>query len=334
MDWSKGFTSTYYAYVVNPISWKETERFQITGGSIVHENDALRESADISCKGYELGKEQWIRIYLDARQKGSAAHVPLFTGLACSPSRDIDGLYITNTLQCYSVFKPAQDVLLMRGYYIPAGMNGAEAVKDLLSVIPAPVIIEGASPSVTTSIIAEDGETRLSMADKVLQALGWRLRITGSGTVIICEKAKTSSCFFDAVSHDSIEPQVSMEHDWYTCPNVFRAVQDDLSAVARDDSPDSPLSTVSRGREVWAEEISCDFNSGESISEYARRRLRELQSVYVTASYERRFQPDVFVGDLVRLKYPKQGLDGIYEVTAQTMELGHGCRTSEEVKMT
>ena len=27
MDWTKGFTATYYAVLVDPITWRDTERF-------------------------------------------------------------------------------------------------------------------------------------------------------------------------------------------------------------------------------------------------------------------------------------------------------------------
>ena len=334
MEWNKGFTAAYYAYVIDPITWREKEVLQITGGTIAHEEDGLRESADIETVKYEQKKEQWIRIYLDARQKGSADHVPIFTGLACSPSKVFDGVLSASTLQCFSVLKPCQDVLLPRGYYVPAGSNGALVIKELLSVTPAPIVIEGESPDISTNIISEDGETHLSMADKVLKALGWRLRITGDGTIYITENAKEISGSFDALDQDIIEPEVSISKEWYECPNVFRVVQDDLIAVSRDDDPNSPLSTASRGREIWEEETSCEFNSGESIAEYAERRLKELQKVEITASYERRFMPDIFVGDLVRIRYPKQGLDSVFEVTSQKIELGPGGRTSEEVRKT
>lgn len=332
MDWNKGYSSAWYGYIIDPATWRETTRIDITGGNIAHEIEGLRESADVDCINYGNKREQWIRIYLDVRQGGSSEHIAVFTGLACSPSRSIDGILETNTLQCYSVLKPAQDVLLKRGYYIPAWTNGAEAVRELLSVTPAPVFIEGSAPSITMSIVAEDGETHLSLAEKVLTAIGWRLRITGNGGITICPEATRESGSFDAVSNDSIEPVLQIDSDWYGCPNVFRAVQNDLTAVARDDSPDSPLSTVNRGREVWAEDTSCDFNSGESIADYARRRLKELQSISVTAAYDRRFDPKILTGDLVRLKYPRQGLDGLYYVTSQRIELGYGGRTSEEVR--
>lgn len=332
MNWKNGFSSSYYAYFIDPASWRETERFEITGGNIKRSDDGLRDSADISCVSYEQGKEKYIRVYLDARQHGGAAHIPLFTGLATSPAWDIDGYYETNTLECYSVLKAADDMLLDRGYYVSAGASGVVVIRELLSCCPAPVTAEGVSPSLHSSIIAEDGETRLSMAEKVLAAIGWRMRIHGDGTVELCEKAVADSARFDPIEQDVLEPTITVKYDWYSCPNVFRAVHEDLSAVARDDSPDSPLSTVSRGREVWAEETSCEFNTGESISEYAARRLRELQQTELTAEYDRRFHPDVLVGDLIRLHYPAQGLDGLFRVKSQNIELGYNAKTTEEVE--
>ena len=332
MKWSSGFSASYYAYIIDPASWRETQKIDIISGSINRAGDGLRDSADIECREYAFGKEQYIRVYLDARQNGSSAHVPLFTGLATSPEKDIDGIYETNTLECYSVLKAANDVLLERGFYIPSGLSCAECITDLLSVIPAPVSVSPGAPNICKTIIAEDGETRLSMTEKVLAALGWRMRITGDGTIEICPPASEAAARFDPTEQDVIEPSISVSFDWYECPNVFRAVQDNLYAVARDDDPESFLSTVSRGREIWAEELSCDFNSGESIAEYARRRLKELQSQGITASYDRRYHPDVLVGDLVMLRYPRQGLDGFFEVTSQSIELGHGAKTGEEVK--
>ena len=332
MNWKNGYSASYYAYILDPESFRETERLEITGGSISRSKDGLRDSADIDLVSYEMGKERYIRIYLDANQAGAASHEPLFTGLATSPTRDIDGFYETDTLACYSVLKAADDVLLARGYYVPAGSNGGTVIKDLLSCIPAPVAIEGQAPNLQSSIIAEDGESRRSMADKVLTAINWRMRIEGDGTIVITEKPKDTVARFDPVDQDVLEPSIKVDYDWYECPNVLRAVHGDMSAVARDDSPDSPLSTVNRGREVWAEETSCELNSGESIAEYVNRRLKELQQVQLTASYDRRYHPDVLVGDLIRLHYPAQGLDGVFRVTSQKIELSHAAKTSEEVE--
>lgn len=331
MDWSKGFTASYYAYIVDPKTWRDIQLLKLVDGSIARSGTGLRNSADITCTDYN-GAERYIRIYLDTQQNGRSAHVALFTGLASSPSKDINGTVESSSIECYSVLKPAEDVLLDRGFYIPAGMNGGVALKQLLKVTPAPLEVIGEPPALQTAIIAEDGENHLTMADKVLTAINWRMRILGDGTIQVLPMASSAAKTFDPIKVDVVEPVLKVTKDWYECPNVFRAVADDIYSVARDDSPDSPLSTVNRGREVWEEETGVSLNTGESIAEYATRRLKELQQVETTASYTRRYDPDVLVGDIVRMNYPKQHMQGLFKITSQRITLGHGCATEEEAE--
>lgn len=332
MDWNKGFSAQYYAEFVDPQTWRDIERFEITGGNIKRTDSGLRCSADVSCVNYQQNAERYIRIWLDTEQSGSSAHVPLFTGLAQAPERKIDGTLITNPLTCYSVLKAAQDVLLPLGYYVPAGVQGAQFVKQLLSeVMPAPITVIGSSQPLSKYIIAEDKENHLSMSEKILTAINWRLRVLGDGRVIVCSAAQDISARFDPLENDVIEPQLRAVNDWYSCPNVFRAIINDTSAVARDDNPNSPLSTVNRGREVWAEERDCDLADNETLAKYAQRRLEQEQRRYLAVDYNRRFHPDVVASDLVSLHYPAQGLEGVFYVSSQTIQLGWGARTSEEV---
>lgn len=330
MDWSKGYSATYYMAKVDPVTWRDIGVINITGGSINREADGLVESADIECVGYEDG-EQWVRVYLDARQGGSGVHEALFTGLATSPDDEIDGTRVDNKVECYSVLKPAEDMLLLRGWYAGRGANGATVVRQLLSVTPAPIVVETGAPLLKESIIAEAGESRLTMAWKILQAINWRLRIDGDGTIHIIPKASETVAVLDPLSMDVVEPGIKVSNDWYGCPNVFLAIEDDLTAIARDDSPDSALSTVNRGREVWMVEDGCDLADNETVAEYANRRLREEQKYEQTASYDRRYLPEVKPGDLIRMRYSEQGLDGVYEVEDQKIDLGYACRTSESV---
>ena len=334
MDWNSGYSARYYASIVNTETWKDSEPFGFTSGSVSHSDSGLLESADINCREFDYTGEKWIRIYIDARQSGMGAREPIFTGLAVYPEVSIDGSSKEYSLECYSVLKPAEDVLLERGWYAPAKMNGAVLIKRLLSVTPAPVEIKGEAPALSKAIIAEDNETNLSMVWRILTAIGWRLRIRGDGTIVVCPVADEAAYFFDPIKNDSIEPKVSLKRDWFSCPNVLKVTQDDLTAVARDDSPNSPLSTVCRGREVWEVETSVDTNTGESLASYARRRLRECQAIGLSISYDRRFQPDLLVGDIVNLHYPEQGIEGPFRITSQKIELGYNGRTSEEVVQT
>lgn len=333
MNWNNGFSAKYYATVVDPVSWKDVSRFNITGGSIKRTINGLRESADIDCFNRKPEGEQWIRIYLDSRQGGSSEHTALFTGIATSPQRDIDGNRESNPLECYSVLKACEDVLLPKGWFAPANANGAETIRNLLKAsTPAPVVLEGTSPSLTEHIVAGNNENHLSMIDKILLSIGWRLRILGDGTIVICPYASDVSASFDALDNDVVKPQVNVKDDWYICPNVFRATSGDVSATARDDSVDSPLSTVSRGREVWASEDDCNLSDAESLGDYARRRLSELQAHGKSISYTRRYNPSVLVTDKVRLEYPRQDITGEFIVISQDISLGFGAETAEEVE--
>lgn len=331
MDWSKGYSATYYAKRVDPATWRDLETIRLTGGSIKREPSGLRESADVDCINYDIAVEQWIRIYLDTRQEGDAGHEALFTGLATSPDNELNGRLSQNALECYSVLKPADDVYLLRGWYAPAGANGGDVIRDLLSVTPAPIRVADDSTQLKTSIIAEDAETHLTMAEKVLDAIGWRIRLDGDGTINVEPKPLEPVCTFDPLENDVIETELKISADWYSCPNVYLAIDEDLTGIARDDSPDSPLSTVNRGREVWKVDSNCELGQNESIAQYAQRKLDEAQRIQRTAEYDRRFFPNVVPGDMVRLHYPAQGLDGTFNVESQSIELGYGARTSEQI---
>lgn len=329
MDWSKGYTSLCYIRTVDRNSWQDLQRIDITEGKVSRGTSELRESASFTCVDYDQTSEQWVRVWLDTEQEGDVSHTAIFTGLATSPNRDINGQLSINEVECYSVLKPAQDIILQRGWYAPAGANGAQLVAQLLSVTPAPKEIEGESPLLSTSYVAEDGETNLSMARKIIEAINWRLRITGDGVIHICPKATAAGYTFNADEFDVIEPKLSTSFDWYACPNVFRAVKGNLSALAIDNDHDSIFSTVRRHREIWKEETNCKLNSTESLQEYANRRLKEEQAVTYAVSYDRRFHPDVYVGDMVNLHYPAQEIEGAFTIKSQNIELRFG-RTAEK----
>ena len=326
MDWRKGYRATYYMAVVDPSTWRDIETIRITGGSVKREPSGLRESADIDCMGFS--GEHWVRVYLDARQDGSDAHEALFTGLATTPTSDHKGTYAETAVECYSVLKPCEDVLLERGWYAPAGRSGGEVVAELLSVTPAPVEVAENAPALTNYIIAEDGETNLSMIDRILTAMNWRIRITGNGTIQVVPKPIETSIAFNPIGFDVVEPEIDIERDWFSAPNVFMAVSDDLTAIAKDES-DGPLSISGRGREIWMADTGADLSDGESIGEYALRMLKESQTVTRTASYSRRYIPDLLPGDLVDMQIADVGMVGAYRIESQTVELGYGARTSE-----
>ena len=335
MNWDGGFSALYELKKVDPVSWRDAGSFDLTGGSVSRSEDDLQESAVIQMT--ENPRECWLRVYLKARQNASGARVPIFTGLAATPRRDLDGQRESFEVTCYSVLKPADDVLAPRGYYVPAGADGAKAAAQLLQVGPAPVMYQEGGPRLLEPIIAEEFDSNLSVAQRIVESIGWRIRIIGDGSVSIEPLATDAAITLDTMDHDSVELTITDTQDWYSCPNCYRVASGNVAAVARDDDPNSPLSTVSRQRvrggtgEIWAAESSAALSDGESLAEYAIRKLREAQAPARTISYTRRFRPDVTVGDLAQLHLPAQKIDGLFRISRQTIELGLGARTQEEV---
>lgn len=331
MEWDKGYSASYYMTEVDPATWKDVERFDIKGGSISRSLDGLRQSASVECNNYPRDKERYVRIYMDVMQSGEGAHEALFTGLATSPDRDIRGSWTENNVQCYSVLKAADDVILPRGFYAASGVSCTSVLEKLLAPVSAPIEFDGEAPALTNDIVAESGETNLTMVERVLAAIGWNMRIFGDGHIRFEPYSNEPVATFDPLEFAVIETDISIESDWFSCPNVFMASSNGVTAIAKDEDPDSPLSIQNRGREVWYYENGISLNTNETISDYAARRLAEEQEYIVTARYDRRYVPDVLPGDMVRLHYPEQELNDDYMVTSQTIALGYSAKTSEEI---
>lgn len=330
MNWSKGFSARYRLTKVDPVTWGDIEKLDFTSGSITRSTDGLMQSADLEVTRMLEGYESWVRVYLDARQENeSNLSVALFTGLASVSSRNMEGYRSTYPLSCYSVLKPANDVLLDRGWYAPKGGVVAEIVSDLLSSTPAPVDYEEGSPALSSYILAEDGESKLSMAQYLLSLVNWEIRIEGNGHIHIGPIPGNISARFDNLENDVVGLSGTDTLDWFDCPNVIRVISGDRSIVVVDDDENSILSTVSRGREIWMEETAPSLGENESLEQYARRRLAEEQKIVHTFDYTRRFYPEIFPGDLVDISYPQAGFNGVFRVTNQTLTLGHSIEVSE-----
>lgn len=326
IEWNKSYTFKLYGCEVDPQTWQDKGTFNIESGTISKSDSDLREGADITTVDFHTDAEMWVRVYMDVRQKSISEHVPLFTGLATSPSFELDGGVKTTKMECYSVLKALDDILLPRGWYASPYRNTQKILQELLEPTPAPIDYEDDLPRLTDFMIAEDGESNLSMLNTMLNNLRLVMTIAGDGRITIRTSAKNIQATFGE-DFDIIEPQVSVKNDWYSCPNVFMAIADEVMAIAKDNDDDSPLSIGNRGREIWQVEDGVDLPNNMTLAEYAKARLKEEQSQVETLSYKRLFLPDVYVGDAVRIHYNE--VTGVYRIVSQKMDMDGS--VSEEV---
>ena len=103
------------------------------------------------------------------------------------------------------------------------------------------------------------------------------------------------------------------------------------------DDPNSPISTVNRGREIVQRVTDPDLigdPTENQIQLYAEQLLRELSSLEYSVTYTHGYCP-VNIGDCVRLNYTRAGLVNIKaKVVSQSIECDSKCLVTETAVFT
>ena len=112
-----------------------------------------------------------------------------------------------------------------------------------------------------------------------------------------------------------LQPDFDVSRDLYGIPNVLEVIytKEDgsyiYSKVVNDD-PNSPISTVTRGREVMQRITNPDIFGSPTpvqLDDYAKQTLRNLSTLEYTLTYTHGYCP-VRVGDCVLINYNRAGL--------------------------
>ena len=103
------------------------------------------------------------------------------------------------------------------------------------------------------------------------------------------------------------------------------------------DDPNSPISTVNRGREITHRDSNpaiVGVPTEGQIHEYAQNLLKELSTLEYSVTYTHGYCP-VRLGDCVRLNYERAGLKGIKaKVISQSISCEPGCPVTEKAVFT
>ena len=227
-----------------------------------------------------------------------------------------------------SVLAPANERKFKPGEYAPKGVDGAIwAAQRLRMAIKAPVeVIDGFK--LGDHVVFDLGSSYLDGVWKVLDVGGFCMQIAGDGTVTIRSKEMEPSLI---VTSDGagLMPKMSRSLPIEDVPNVFKVYDGAAEEVARNDDPSSPTSTVARGREIEEVEDSPTRKEGESLRQYASRKLGELSEIYETYDVEREYINGVVPYSVAKVNLPAQGVVGNFRVMSQTLECSKGIKVGE-----
>lgn len=345
-DWTSSMQQTFEYYVVDPKSWKDIKLLDtVKSCSITRDAEAETlgsASFDIS----ESVGERYIRVYLVTIQNGIKEKYPLGTFLVQTPSSSFNGKTKDVVMDAYTPLLELKENQPPLGYTVLKNEDIMNIAYRLTrDSARAPVVETESKTKLFYDFVADPNDTWLSFLTDLIANAKYNFDLDEMGRILFSPRQDTASLqpvwTFDDGNSSILYPDMSMDHDLYGIPNVVEVIYSSGSnsyyAKVINDDPNSPTSTVSRGREIVYRVTDPDVigdPTQNQIQEYAERLLRELSSLEYTVTYTHGYCP-VRVGDCVRLNYERAGFTDIKaKVISQDISCEPGCPVTEKAVFT
>ena len=346
VDWSASMQQTFEYYIVEPNTWKDLKPINsIKTCSIKRDSEAeTRGSATLNIT--ESVGECYVRAYLITIQNGVKEKHPLGTFLVQSPSSSFDGRIKDVTMDAYTPLLELKEKQPPIGYYVAKNSNVMDAAYRLTREnVRAPVSEPKCSETLFNNFVADVDDTWLTFLIDLMKNVKYFFDLDEMGRILFSPKQDTASLqpvwTFDDSNSSILYPELSMDHDLYKIPNVVEVIytNGEINYHTRivNDDPNSPISTVNRGREVVYRETDPNVIGDPTenrIDEYAKQLLRDLSTIEYTITYTHGYCP-VRLGDCVRLNYTRAGIKNVKaKVISQSIKCEPGCPVTEKAVFT
>ena len=345
-DWTSSMQQTFEYYTVDPESWRDAKLLEgVKSCSITRDADAeTRGSASVNITD-SIG-ESYIRAYLITIQNGVREKYPLGTFLVQTPSSSFDGKMRGVTMDAYTPLLELKENRPPIGYSIMKDDNIMDVAYRLAREnVRAPVVEVNSQHKLFYDFIADPNDTWLTFITDLIANAKYSFDLDEMGRILFSPMQDTASLkpvwTYDDSNSSILYPDLSMDHDLYGIPNVVEVIYssggDNYYSRVVNDDPNSPTSTVSRGREI-VHRVTDPSVIGDptqnQIQEYAEKLLRELSSLEYTITYKHGYCP-VRVGDCVRINYERAGFTDIKaKVISQDIRCEPGCPVTEKAVFT
>lgn len=342
-NWANSMQQTYEYYLVDPGTWTDTCRlYNVTSCTINRDSGAdTLGSASFNVVGSL--PECYVRAYLVTFQNGITDKYPLGTFLVQTPSSTYNGKVHKATIDAYTPLLELKENKPPIGYSIMKNSNVLEyAYRLTRENLRAPVTRSYSEGKLFSDYVADPEEEWISYIRGLLLNDNHILELDEMGHVMFAPKQDLASMqptwTFDDGNSSILLPEITVDQDLYGIPNVVEVIVSRghgcyQTRVVNDD-PNSPVSTINRGREIVYRVTDCNLPDKEHatdamINEYAERVLRELSTLEYTVTFEHAYCP-VRLGDCVRLNYERAGLlDVKAKIIKQSIKCVTGCTISE-----
>ena len=345
-DWTKSMEQSFEYYTVDPGTWKDVKLIStVKSCSITRDSDAdTLGSATIDIT--ESIGETYIRVYLVTVQNGVRERFPLGTYLVQTQSSKFDGMLNSASFDGYTPLIELKEKQPPLGYYTAKSGNIMdEAYLIVRNNARAPVVAASSEETLYQDFVANTDDTWVTYVSDLIANAKFYFDLDEMGRILFAPKQDTASLqpvwTYTDDNSSILYPDITFERDLYGIPNVVEVTYTDehsyyTTRVVNDD-PNSPISTVNRGREIPYRDTNPSFSGVPTqpmIEEYANQLLRDLSTIECTITYTHGYNP-VRMFDCVRLNYTRSGLTDIKaRVIRQTIKCETGASVEETAVFT
>ena len=341
IDWLSSMQQSFEYYTVDPSTWKDVKRIEnVLSCTIDRDSEvATLGSANISLA--ETIGESYIRVYLVVNQNGNTYKEPLGTFLVQTPTWKFNGKTRDISIDAYTPLLELKENLPPIGYSLLKDENIMNAAYRLCRErVRAPVVEAACSMTLHDDFVANTDDTWLTFLTDLVANAKYTFGLDELGRVIflpIQDAASLQPVWTYTDDNSSIlYPDINLDRDLYGIPNVVEVVyssgNDTYHARVVNDDPNSPISTVRRGREIVHRVTNPDLYGDPTenqTQEYAERLLRKLSTLECAVTYSHGSCP-VRLNDCVRLNYTRSGITDVKaKVISQSINCSAGCKVTE-----
>lgn len=354
VDWLSSMQQTFEYYIVDPNTWTDVKKIDNVKSSTVTRDSEVETLGSATIDITESVGECYMRIYLITIQNGVRERHPLATVLVQTPSSSFNGKIRNVSMDAYTPLLELKEnqppigfsILKESEYADPYDANIMNnAYKLTLDHTRAPVVAPTCDMNLQHAFVANTDDTWLSYLTDLIANAKYTYALDEMGRILFAPKQDTASLqpvwTYDDGNSSILYPDLDMDHDLYGIPNVVEVLysngDEPFYAKVVNDDPNSPISTINRGREIVHRVTNPDLvgDPGErQIQEYATNLLRELSTLEYTIKYTHGYCP-VRIGDCVMLNYARAGLKNVKaKVISQTIKCEPGCPVTEKAVFT
>ena len=345
-DWKQSMQQTFEYYTVDPGTWMDVKEIKNVRSCTITRDSEVETLGSATIDVDEDLGETYVRVYLVTIQNDVKERHPLGTFLAQTPAANFDGKSSTASLDAYTPLLELKENPPPLGYSLLKGENVMDIAYRLAREhARAPVVKTESSSVLYYNFVANTNDTWLSYITDLIANAKYSFSIDELGRILFSPKQDTASLqpvwTYDDSNSSILYPDIDRKRDLYGIPNVVEVTYsngaDFYFARVVNDDPNSPVSTVSRGREIKRVVNNPDLAGNPTdyqVQEYAKQLLRDLSSLECTVTYRHGYCP-TRMGDCVLLNYARAGINNVKaKVISQTIDCTPGCKVTEKAVYT